>query len=802
MTKSKSLLCGAALIALMPEAITLAQAQDVRLEEIVVTARKREESLMEVPLAITAFSAKDIDARAMKTMNDVSAFTPSFHFVNQTGGGSGRADRSFNTLVFRGLFLSGNFGINAGGQAFLDGSPVIGAQVAGLSDIERVEVLKGPQSAYFGRSTFAGAINFVTREPGNEFRGRVSGGYSSYNSNEAALSLEGPIVEDKFAVRVSGSHDTQGGMWVNAANRNEKFGKRETNSISGQFVATPSDSLKIKGFINFFENDDGPPAQAALKGVAGDFNCDRGGRSAAGAPRGGYFCGVIPDSDELPARIISSNYLLNSFTYGILVENRFNLPVIFDPAFRKSAGLGREAWQGDIRIDYDFADGYSFSSLTAYHREKSMSIIDLSFRDGQDRPNALAALGPNRPAFVWWLLAVQGQQKDFSQELRVSSPADQPLRWTFGGNYLAGRSPGGSVYGLSVLGPGFFAAITQQKIDTPAVFGGVYYDFTPELTLSAEARYQWDKIKQIPKIGANGQPVPATTPTLQETFKSFSPRVSLDYKFAENSTLYALFSRGYRPGGFNAILATSPPSVVAQFAAFGATLAYDQEKLDNFELGAKVTWLDGRAQTRLTGYYMAYRKGQVGNSIPFTNPDGSLNLATATVNTGKTNLKGLELEGEIVVTENFQVQGTFGLNDTEIKSFFCNDCKFVYNSFDSTGNSLPSAPKWKWSLSAEYAAPVFGDYEGFTRVDYSHQGKYFVDYSNVAQGGAQDIVNLRIGLRTDELSIEGFVTNLLKDYSPPSAVIGNDLFTFAGTNEIRYSLASKRQIGVRARYNF
>ncbi|MFZ9479108.1 MAG: TonB-dependent receptor plug domain-containing protein, partial [Steroidobacteraceae bacterium] len=131
------------------------------LEEIVVTARKVEENLMTVPMAITAFSSKDIEAAGMKTLNDVMRMTPSFNFVNQFGG-SGRNDRSTNSLVFRGLYISGNAGLSAGGLLFIDGAPVIGAQPPSMVDIDRIEVLKGPQSAYFGRSAFAGAINFIT----------------------------------------------------------------------------------------------------------------------------------------------------------------------------------------------------------------------------------------------------------------------------------------------------------------------------------------------------------------------------------------------------------------------------------------------------------------------------------------------------------------------------------------------------------------------------------------------------------------------------------------------------------------
>ena len=223
MKRTTALAASTALITSLMLPGVAAMAQSLVLEEIVVTARKIEENLMEVQLAITAFSAQDIESRNMKDLNDISSFTPSFNFANQQGG-SGRNDRSTNSLTFRGLFLGNNIGLSAGGQLFIDGAPVIGAQTPSISDVERIEVLKGPQSAYFGRSTFAGAINFVTRDPGDEFAGRINAEYSEFGSHDLALSLEGPIVEDKLAIRVGARSVHEGGYYKNFVDPTQDFG--------------------------------------------------------------------------------------------------------------------------------------------------------------------------------------------------------------------------------------------------------------------------------------------------------------------------------------------------------------------------------------------------------------------------------------------------------------------------------------------------------------------------------------------------------------------------------------------------
>ena len=772
-------------------------AQESALEEIVVTARKVEENLMEAPLAISAMSAATLEKMNLTEMGEIASFTPGFHYVKQVGGGSGRNDRSASSLVFRGLFLGTlNREQQAGGLVFLDGSPLLGGQAPALVDMERVEVLKGPQSAYFGRSVLSGAINYVSRDLNDEeFQGRVTASAGNFDSSLVQVALEGPVI-DGLAVRVSASRDEKGGQYKNAANPDVELGGELTESFVVQVQFRPSENLSAKLFFQQMEHDDGPPAQAALKGSTGDFNCDLGGRMH------GYFCGELPDTGALPAEYISGHYTLDQQARAVLVD-AVDQATIFDPRFRDKAGLGREAENASLRIDYDTESGYTFSSLTAYHTDKDMTIIDLNFRDRRNVFNPLSAFIPGAPAFNRWQLAVQSRFRDWSQELRVSSPQDRRLRWTLGGSYLDSYSPGGSVYGLAVFGSLFAAGITKAETTTPALFGGIQYDINEKLTLSFDARYQRDELLRQLLINSTGNPPePPGGEPLEADYTSFAPRVSLDWQYTDDSMVYVLFSRGYRPGGFNAILQGSPQEVVDQFAQFGASVAYDEERLDNFEAGMKSTWLNGRLQTRLAVYFDPYRNGQNQITIPFTNPDGTLNLASVFVNTGEADLQGFEFEFDAAPTENLTLSGSLGLADSEVKDFVCGDGVNVRGDNNCDGSRLPSASKWTWTLSADYEDTLTDNYNWFARADYAHLGKYFVDYTNEAWVAPQDIFNLRFGVRSDALTLEAFSTNLFDEDSPPSAVIGNDLFTVATSNEIRYSLARKRTFGVRAVYNF
>lgn len=812
----------AAAIPLFVPSGTPASAQELALEEIVVTARKVEENLMEVPLAITAFSAEELESINMAELTDIQLYTPSLSFTNQQGG-SGRNDRSRNALVFRGLYLNINVGINAGGLLFVDGAPVVGGYSPSIVDTERVEILKGPQSAYFGRSTFVGALNFVMKEPGDEFGGRVSADFASFGSNEQHIMVEGPIIKDKLSMRVSGRHWRQGGYIDNFADPSDELGERTTNSVSTSIVFTPTDSLKAKLFVNFFVDEDWAATQFALKQDAFngrgniDGSCDpldaplRPGVEPGSRAAFGYVCGELPSMSDLDPATFSADTVIDPILEKNLFDPNPNW-LVFDPDFHRASGLKREAFQTNLRIDFEHSSGYSFTSLSAFHTDKNQNVIDLNYRDGRSRPNPFAplfigVLGRTDVRPDWnTTLAIQSEQEDFSQEFRVTSPQDRRLRWVAGFNYFDAYSPGQTVYGNLIVGPFFTAAIVEREVETPAVFGAAYFDITPKLTLSAEARYQWDKISENTLIGVNQLP-PESPLAFSATFTSFAPRVSLDYKYAENSTVYVLYSRGFRPGRFNAVLAGSSQVVLDALRAVAPTAGLNilEEQLDNYEIGWKATWLGGRARTTLALYYDEWLNGQVGNSIPVV-ADGVANLINIVLNNGTAELRGIEFEGQFQATENLTFAASYGLNDTEVKSFVCGDCNLVYGSFDGVvGNELPSAPRVTWAVSGQYEDNLMGDWDWYGRVDWAHQGSRYTDFSNIAKTAPYDNVNVRIGLRGSSLSVEAFVENALDHDEFLQGGLGVDLFTFISgpnKNEIRVSAPIPRTFGIRLAYNF
>jgi iron complex outermembrane receptor protein len=805
-----------------------AQAQGApALEEITVTARRVEESLMQVPIAVSALTADAIEQRGAKSIIELAEYTPGL-FAQV--GGNGRVDRSTRRLTFRGL--STVPGAGAGSSAvFIDGAPYAGNGAPDVTDVERVEVLKGPQSVYFGRSTFSGAVNYVTKEPNlDTFGGRVTLDAYSYKGFDGSVSLTGPIVREKLGVRVNARRYTFGGQYRNGGNTTDRMGKQSTTGFSASVIATPSDQFTVNAFYSFTEDDDGVPPALALKvaGPAPILNCNLGG---TGGP---WWCGPLPDIDAFDPRVISVYANLDAFTRRELLDNVRRYPVPFDPYFIDHFGIKRHVHNAHLRLNYEMESGWGVNAIAAYDYTKYATIVDQEYRDASNIPNpfypatpaalAAACAAPagtpaNQPCFTQpfhqLTLLQQSLTYDYSLEARLYSPQDARLRGTLGASLFSALQPGGSNFGFQAAGR-LTQASTKNTIKTPAIFGGVYFDVTDELTINAEGRYQWDRIGQQ-------QLFPIFTQQLKDTFKSFAPRVTIDYTLPDESLLYATWARGFRQGGFNSSIIGLAPSILAQLSTLGTNLTFKQEKLDNFEVGHKGTWLDNRLRTTIALYYMQWRDGQVSNTQFFTRPDGSTGSATVVENRGKVNLKGVEIEADVAITEQLTVAATLDYQSTTVKDYvFSPDGLRIRNSTNVNGNRLEQAPDWTWTISPSYTDTLVGDWEWFARIDYRHRGKVFFDATNVGWIKARDLVNARIGVSDSRFRLEFYVNNLFNDKKLTEAVRGNDVvygpsttcppcFTAAlppttrgGSllNELRVGLPVKRTFGVKANYEF
>lgn len=764
------------------------------LEEIVVTARKRAENLLDVPVAVSAVSAGEIAATGVKSITEIADYTPGL--TSQGQGAGGLPDRSASRLVFRGLSTSF-------GTIFINGAPYTGNNSPDITDLERFEVLTGPQSVYFGRSTFSGAINFVTKKPSNEYAGRVSAEAGTDNLYELRGSIEGPLIRDVLTARLSVRHYEFGGQYRSAVNK-LPLGQQQTDNVSLALAATPSANVDMSLFYSYSRDNDSHPATAKLMafGTTPLLDCNLGGTSP-------YYCGRLPDLSDIDPAQIGDNIVVNDLIRSALVDNSLlNLD-----GFGLGPSLGRFGLKRDIhhvngRIDVESDGGWQFSALGSYTHLALTNIRALIGRDTSDIPNPFLdpALAGLQPQFIQLAGLAKRETNDLFGEFRVSSPQDKRVRATFGASYFKVYGPATVGYLITNVGPlpSTFDGGTDSGVSTPAVFGGLYFDLSDAVTISAEARYQWDKISQQAVF-----PVPGSL--LQNTFRSFSPRVTVDYKIAPDHMVYATFSRGFKPGGFNAVLPTLDPELAAQVPS-GFNTFFAEEQLDNYEIGHKGSWFDRKLRTTLALYYLQLTNGQVTTPVFLPGPPATpINLVN---NVGKVNLWGAEFNGDLFVSDNLTLSGSVDYNDNKIKRSVFPDGGFIIGTTDVSGNMLDHVSKWRFSLSPvlSFDGP-FGS-KSSLRLDWLYRSKWFIDNGNSAYVRGRHLVNARASFDVGErFSFELYVKNLFNDDSLAEALRAPDTLYSAAPpqltpvitptqNTIFLGLPEKRRFGAKVSLQF
>ncbi len=822
-TKLLASVAGAALIAISYDS-SPAFAQGLALEEIVVTARKREETLMDTPVAITALGSVELQSGAYENVLDVAKAAPGV-FIEAFNSLPARIN---TTPRFRGIILLSGNPLNQTAGIFIDGIPVVGGiQGIGVRELERVEIIKGPQSALFGRNTFAGAINYVTKEPGDEFVTDVSLLGATRDEYRVSGSVEGPV-SDTFGVRLNASYDYNGGHYDNIAVPDQELGKTSTWSVSGTAVFEPTDTFRSKIRVHYYQDDDGPPAAQATTGIAfhnfGGFTLDPvtgnadvnepfDGPGVRGVTTESVFRGVVKAP---PENTIGLNTGPDSFALmaGLWNNDARSAGVSF-PAFdindNGKFGLRRDAFRIAGDFTFDLTDDISFTMTAGYNTDEIGLWRDFDTMEDQS-----------------YLTFLSRRIEDKSIEARLAGTLfEGDLAWSFGGNYtkidLDSRNVTANTRGFSFFFGSAFVPLNETGAKTPAVFATLDYQITDELSIIAEGRYQEDEISnEVVNLQA-------ATPISPAKFKKFLPRVILNYEPNDDTLLYANWSVGNLPGGFNQTVGELNAAQLAELQALapGADTTFGEERLENFELGWKQQAFEDQVAFNLAAFYMK-RSDELFNSIElvtevrpgFPNPFRTVGFQA---NGATTDIYGIEIDATANVTENFTLQGSFAYIDAKIDSFPEGEGSGDFGDIfgpqaDVQGQRGPRFPPWSFSLNGTYNHPlsssgIFGMFDTwYTRADMFYTGHYFTSNANVAKVERALDTNLRTGFRSDNLQVEIFVTNLLDEDAPAAAANFADVsfdvrerpggnFDFSREGN-RISLRDKRQFGLRVNYSF
>nr|WP_186363597.1 TonB-dependent receptor [Rhizobium sp. ACO-34A] len=643
------------------------------LEAITVTARRREEKIQDAPVAVTAIPGEDLGKGATDTMEDAAFKTPNVLFNGQGGPLSIRGVTSLGIAggVDRqpavGMFLDDVYLARPMGYPFV------------LEDLERVEVVRGSQATLYGKNTIGGAVNLISRTPGDKAGGEISTTIGTDLESRFKAAFETPIEGTSWAVRGVGSWSGNRGYITNLSTGDDVS---DTNLFSGRFVVTGEvgDATRVK--------------------IIGDYTRDNSD--------GGLWYAPLP----------------LAFDHEAIHD--------FEPDNRAESG------GASVRIDHDF-DAATLTSITAFRGHEMEMYLDGDFTD-------TPYIG-------------QGQvenQSQFSQEFRLSSPEGERFRWSGGLFYMHERFEGTQYFDFSSLPRDLWSRdVFEQSSDTVSVFGEAGYFVTPELELSAGARYTYDRKSTTSEISTPSGTYMFGTPGLAEgdvSFSNISPEAAATYHFSEGNIAYAKISRGYKSGGIS-------PYIEAD----GSANSYDPETTTSYEIGAKATSEDGRYTLAASLFYIDWKDQQaVIYTTPFTRVYRNAAAATS---------KGFELEGTAEVTDEIGLRLGYGYTSASYDDFVDS-----VMGEDYSGNPLPFAPRHSVTAGLAFQRELGNGAVIKAGLDYTFRSSYSFTSDNGYRQSPTHLVDARIGVEKDGWSATLWAKNLtdetyLKNY-----------FSYSGTD--------------------
>ena len=756
------------------------------LDEVVVTARKREESVQDIPVAVTAFTAEQISRRSITELEDVAAATPGLVFEDFSS--------SFSAApVMRGLTQVNVSSEVQNVATFVDGIYIQRnyAVDIGAADVARIEVVKGPQSALYGQNAFAGAINYVLNKPGDELDGyaEVTGGSDGRLDYRAAFG--GPLIEGKLGLRGYYGHTEFDGTWTNEfpglSGDAARLGWSDNATYSLVAVGKPVEWLSVE--LSYINVDRKIGNRAGWSVNSGDAqttgNC---GPRVGTTQRLTFICGEIslnPNSYRSPA----STRPAGAINVGIAT-----------PGFKNETKF----YHGQVAVEFNDALSlvYQFGKVDSAGQEISSPAVNAVAPSFTTNLTALAMgviqVGPFNAG------QKEGSTNDFkSHELRLEyAPKGGPLKATLGAyrsefddiyrfnltSLTVGQPLVDSTSGyLDITGFAFGLRNLRNKGTTDAIFGALSYAFAERLTLGAEVRYSKEK-KSVDDLIANI--------TLKDNFDDVIPRFTADYKLTDDTLLYVSAAKGVKTGGFNGVRAGQVTIPVAE-------QAFAPESNWTYEIGAKNTLLEGRLVANVAIFSVDWSDMQI-QALPSNTPAALVaNTPVIYQNIGNARSRGIEFEGLFAINEH--LTANFGAAFTDptfkdgTKSFrFNGRCDGVVCPVDTSvgGNTLPRTPKAQLNAGLEWGATFGNELNYFLRGDVTYQSEMQIEEMNIGQIEPRTLVNVRAGISKDSWSAEVFGRNVLDE-----KYVANSFFIISGVS-YGTSLGEQATYGATLRYKF
>jgi iron complex outermembrane receptor protein len=787
------------------------------IEEMVVTTRKVEENLQNVPVAVTAFSAKLIEEARIENLDDVASLTPGLSFFNPFG-------EHLPVPVIRGVAPTDIFG-DPNAAVYIDGVYAAGREGLNFSllNIERIEVNKGPQSSLYGRNAFSGAINYITKRPTDEFSSYVELTGGNRDRYTAKVGMSVPVIGNTLGLGIGVGYDTWAGSYDNPVS-NEDVGGHTFNTITASLDWRPTDGFEA--LLNVYYSDDEIDS-AAMTGQVAD--CENVGPDDGTGRRYANLCGEVWDLDQVRA----------AYNQGIVGSPNVPAELQFTTGSEEiaviagSEGEEREVTRVSLNLDWDLDFG-TITALTGYSRVEHEGTFDFTFGLGYAYPfvyceDVIDYVDPpdnsvpictdfNTPLrFTSGQLLVLSRPditKEISQELRFTSAQERAIRYSVGGYYFLfesnnietsvvsvapslpdglgdptgpGTPPPGAAFGpfpgigLAIGDPayrswfdpnrtlGSISFVDESETESYAIFATLDWSLTERLTADFQLRYTLEQ-KNIKAISQ----IVSITREVDVDFDFWTGRAGLSYSISDDWMVYTAISNGAKAGGFS--------FDEVEFIAAGTGLVepgiviapYKEEKIVSYELGLKGTTSDGRFRYDSSMYLLNWTDiiiPQVFENDPISGQQME-QPESFNANAGDATVWGWEMQGDIAFTDN--VFGGFGMSFTDatmdnaqLASF--TDLPSFAPDGDVSGNKLLRQPEWQANANVRYVQPLNDTWEFDTRADVVYQDEYFGGLDNQWTIPGHTYVNLRFALVADRWSISLWAKNLFNDDAPVAA---------------------------------
>jgi iron complex outermembrane receptor protein len=743
-------------------------------ENIVVTATKRSERLRDIPVTVTALSARQMQIHGIKDLMDIANYTPGLKFTDFL-------DKFNGNVTIRGLQQTnvqnaiGNVGV------FLDGIYLQRGYMVDtkLGDYDRVEVVKGPQSALYGQNTFAGAVNYVTRQPTDTLHGDATFTAGNGGLFEEKAGVGGPLIKGMLDARIYWAQSVYDGTWKNnypdASGRSKYFGGYNDHNLSASFKFTPTENLTVTGSYYTLHRNEQPRPFYTIDGNLEQDHLNCGDTAANGSFD--LWCGALPNSPT-----------------GVQTGKGNPLPALSalpQPGTQTTTKVVRAT--ADYKLPYDFDLNYTFGNAAGTALEEASFAAN-----AYDKAESFLTSGQKEA----------GTLNYYSNEVRLVYHGDFPLTGEIG--YFDSRADDKFLFGLRLFPTGQLTLLslpggilssagvtdvfTDQftRYNTESEFGRLTYKaLGGRLRFNAEARYGSTSITDDDLLARSANP---SLPMLHATYDDFTPRFSAQYFVTPQNMVYASAARGVKAGGFNGY--SSGDVVLTK-----AEQSFGEEKNWTYELGWKGSLINKRLNFAADFFYVDWENKEIAVPVSFgtSTIQGAGAVPSIYASVGNAYSYGFEFNGDYEVVDGLTLSAAFSYQNPRLAkgaviSAFSAYCDNIVCSRSGNvgGNEIGLVSELAGTGSVEYTGnfafnPQISYFMG---ADEIYRGGQYTDESNTAQIPEYWLTDAHAGLKYKYFTAFLWVKNMFdKEYVESSFVVPSIL-------QYNVDLGERRTFGI------